>query len=190
MEVATRIIATEGARRFTVQALATELEVTGGAIYRHFPSMEAIADVIVEGVEALLFEGFPPTGPTPMLALRRFFLHRARTIAENPHVARLLFTDNLHQACGVEYAERLATFKRRTQMFVLGTLVEAKEQGLLLPDTEPKIAALLVVGTVHALAQHATDALTTENRLALAGRTFALLERGLTGSFSPPDGTP
>ena len=95
VDVAMRIIATKGARRFTAQLLATEIGVTAGAVYRHFESMEAIVDAVVERIGAILFEGFPPEAPDPIDRLGLFFRCRTRTILANPHLSRMLLSDHL-----------------------------------------------------------------------------------------------
>ncbi|MBN1944868.1 MAG: TetR family transcriptional regulator [Bradymonadales bacterium] len=48
VDTATQLLATEGARRFTVARLAVEIGVTGGAIYRHFELQRDSAPIPTE----------------------------------------------------------------------------------------------------------------------------------------------
>jgi len=188
VDVAMRIIATQGARRFTVQVLATEVGVTGGAIYRHFESMEAIVDAIVERIGHLLFDDFPPNAIDPIERLRLFVLNRAQTIRSNPHVSRLLLSDNLSQACGAEYAERLEEFKRRTQRFIVSCLSEAAETGTLAADVSPEIGVAVVIGAVHAVSHVSTRIVTERQPEVFAEQVWAVIERALRASRALANG--
>src|SRR5512143_1176373 len=115
VEAATRLLATKGARRFTVQLLADEIGVTGGAIYRHFEGMDEVMSAVVERIGAVLFEGFPPAAEDPLERLRLFFHQRTRSVLAHPHISRLLLSDHLAQAVGKEQAARLEEFKRRSR---------------------------------------------------------------------------
>jgi AcrR family transcriptional regulator len=187
LDVAMRIIATQGARRFTVQALACEVGVTGGAIYRHFHSMEAIADAIVERIGRILFEGFPPDAPTPIERLRLFFLRRAETIHDNPDVSRLLLSDNLSQAFGTEYAVRLQEFKRKTQGFLVSCLTAAAHDGTLSVEISPEVGAIILMGTIQSLSHSATRLVFEQQASSLAAQVWSALERMLRGSSRPAE---
>ena len=182
VDIAMRIIAAEGARRFTVQALASEVGVTGGAIYRHFESMAAIGDAIVERIGQLLFDGFPPVAADPIQRLSLFFHHRAKTIRNNPHVSQLLFSDNLSQACGAEYAERLQEFKRRTQRFVVTCLAEAANDKTLSTELTPEVGAIVLMGAIQALSHYGMRPAPMKRSQPLETQVWAAIERLLRGS--------
>lgn len=179
VDVAMRIIATKGARRFTAQLLATEIGVTAGAIFRHFESMEAIVDAVVERMGAILFEGFPPEAPDPIERLGLFFQHRTRTIRANPHLSRMLLSDHLSQAAGPAQAARLEEFKRRSRAFVVGCLREAEHDGTLSKEVSPEAGAVIMLGSILSLA-HATARITSGAGLErLADEVWAAIERTL-----------
>lgn len=179
VDVAMRIIAIKGARRFTAQLLATEIGVTAGAIYRHFESMEAIVDAVVERIGVILFEGFPPEAPDPLERLGMFFRRRTRTILSNPHLSRMLLSDHLSQAAGPAQAERLEEFKRRSQTFVLGCLREAEENGALSAEISPEASAVIVLGSVLSLS-HAAARIAGEARIErLSDEVWSAIERTL-----------
>jgi AcrR family transcriptional regulator len=189
VDVAMRIIATKGARRFTAQLLATEIGVTAGAIYRHFESMEAIVDAVVERMGAILFEGFPPEAPDPIERLGLFFQHRTRSIRSNPHLSRMLLSDHLSQAAGPAQAERLEEFKRRSQAFVLGCLREAAQDGALSGEISPEAGAVIVLGSILSLS-HASARNASEARIErLADEVWVALERALRAPRPSGDAT-
>jgi AcrR family transcriptional regulator len=152
VNAALRIIATKGSRRFTAQLLATEIGVTAGAIYRHFKSMDAVVDAVVNRMGAVLFAGFPPQAADPIERLKVFFHRRARAIVANPNVSRLLLSDHLAQAAGVAQAKRIKAFKRRSHTFVVECLREAEGLGRLAEGLSAEAGAIVVIGSILALA--------------------------------------
>jgi AcrR family transcriptional regulator len=182
-----RILATKGARRFTVQLLAKEIGITGGAIYRHFESMEAIVDAVIQRVESILFRDFPPRDADPLARLQTFFHRRTKAIAENPHISRLLLTDHLAQAVGPAQARRLDEFKRRSRGFVMECLGEAQRAGMLAEGSTPEAGAVLVIGSILSSA-HAGTKLASAKRAERFGQdVWALIEHALRGGSPAGD---
>jgi AcrR family transcriptional regulator len=177
VEVALRILASEGPRRFTAQRLATEIGVTPGAIYRHFKSMEAIVDVVVDRMEATLFEGFPPEAEDPIECLRLFFHRRARVILANPHVSRLLLTDYLAQVASPTHAARVQKFKQRSQRFAINCLRRAARDGVLSNEVSPEAGAVILLGAVLALSHAGTGIAKGLKTADLFDDTWAALDR-------------
>lgn len=147
-----RIIATQGTRRFTAASLAREVGISDGALFRHFPSMDAIVDAVVERMDALLFPGFPTGITDPIERLGNFFHQRVKTIREHPDLSRLLLSNHLAQLAGTAHAGRVEEFKAHSQDFVSSCLREARRNGQLcdLPGTEG--GTILVLGAILALA--------------------------------------
>jgi AcrR family transcriptional regulator len=150
-DAAMRVIAAQGARHFTARALAQEVGITDGAVFRHFATMDAIVAAVVERIETVLFLAPLPTQADPIERLGAFFRARVAALAAHPHLARLLFSDHLAQLGGPEQAQRIEEFKVRTRRFIASCLAEAKEQGLLAEAVGPREAAVIVQGAVFAL---------------------------------------
>src|SRR5512147_3249009 len=83
-DAALRVISAEGLGHFTALAIAREVGLTDGALFRHFASKEAIVDAAIDRVEELLFEGFPPEGEDPVERLGAFFARRVAVIRAQP----------------------------------------------------------------------------------------------------------
>lgn len=181
VEVATRLLATKGARRFTVQLLADEIGVTGGAIYRHFGSMEEVMGAVVEQIGAVLFEGFPPAADDPLERLRLFFHRRTRSVLAHPYISRLLLSDHLAQAVGKAQAARLEEFKRRSRTFVRDCLREAERGGLLTSGMSAEAGAVVVLGSILALAHAGARAAEETTPDRLSGEVWSGIERMLRG---------
>ena len=150
-EAALRVIASQGLRRFTSAALAAEVGVTDGALFRHFPTKDAIVLAAIDRVEELLFEGFPPADEDPIDRLGAFFLRRVEVIRGHPGVSRLVVSDELAHAAPPEGVARVAAFRRRSLSFVRGCLAEAERLGALAPGLLAADAAVVVLGAILAV---------------------------------------
>ena len=96
-DAALRVIADHGLGRFTAVAMAREVGLTDAALFRHFPSKEAIVLAAIDRVGELLFEGFPPQGGDPVERLGTFFRQRVAVIRAHPGIARIFATQQLSQ---------------------------------------------------------------------------------------------
>ncbi|HSN92826.1 MAG TPA: TetR/AcrR family transcriptional regulator [Anaeromyxobacteraceae bacterium] len=175
-DAALKIIAEQGLARFTALAIAREVGVTDAALFRHFPTKEAIVLAVIDRVEEILFEGFPPEGADPLDRLGRFFDRRIAVIRRNPGVARLVASEQLAQAAPPEGVARVAEFRRRSQAFVRQTLAEAHRRGLLAPGLAPDEAAVLVLGALLALAHQGMGSGAPEG---LPRRVWRVIERAV-----------
>lgn len=147
------VIARDGLGRFTTQAIAAEVGITDGTLFRHFASKEEIVLAALDRVEAQLFEGFPPTDAAPLARLERFFRFRASFVAERPVIARLAFSDELPHAAGEAGARQVESWKRRSLEFIVSCVAEAAERGELPPGLPVREVGLVVLGTLFALAK-------------------------------------
>lgn len=150
-DAAMRVIAAQGARHFTARALAQEVGITDGAVFRHFATMEAIVAAVVGRIGTVLFSAPLPTQADPIERLGAFFRARVAALAAHPHLARLLFSDHLAQLGGPEQARRVEEFKARTRRFIASCLEEARERGMLADGVGPREGAVIVQGAVFAL---------------------------------------
>ena len=179
-DVAMRILTRDGQRRFTSKALAAEVGITEGAIFRHFPTMEAIADVVVERMGEELLPSLERSEKEPLDRLCGFFRHRAYLLGAKPEVARLLLSDHLAQAAGQAHAARVAAFRRKSQRFVMECLMELKEQKLLVTSVLPESAMRLVMGALMSIAQGAAP-LQAARLTEVIDDLWRLIERALLG---------
>jgi AcrR family transcriptional regulator len=177
-DAALKVIAEQGLARFTSLAIAREVGVSDAALFRHFPSKEAIVLAAIDRVEEVLFAGFPPPGADPVERLGRFFRQRIAVIRGNPGVARLVGSEQLAQAAPPAGVARVAEFRRRSRSFVRRALAEAHARGMLAEGLEPAEASVLVIGSLLALA-HGGAGSPASGRLA--ERVWQALERTLRG---------
>jgi AcrR family transcriptional regulator len=179
-DAALRVIASQGLGRFTSLAIAGEVGLTDAALFRHFPSKEAIVDAAIDRVEELLFEGFPPEADDPIERLGAFFRRRVAVIRQHPGISTLVATGELAKAGSAEGVKRADGFRRRSTEFVRSCVEEAARRRLLAPALGAEEAAIVVLGALLALA-HSRVALGRESVETVAPRVWSALEAFLRG---------
>lgn len=147
-----QVIAREGLGKFTAASLAKQVGVSDGALFRHFSSMDGIIAAAIDRAEEILFEGFPPSDADPLDRLGAFYCERLAAIRKHPGVVRVIYSNELAHAAGEQGAARVTEFKRRSVEFVRGCLQEASRKGLLTEAGKPKELAVIVLGSVMAVA--------------------------------------
>jgi AcrR family transcriptional regulator len=172
-DAALRVVAAHGLGRFTAAALAAEVGVTDGALFRHFPTKEAIVLAAIERVEELLLPSLAADAADPIERLGVFFQLRVEAVRARRGISRLLVSDELAHAAPPEGVARVAALRRRSGAFVRGCLDEAAAAGALADGLDPEDAAVLAMGAILALA-HAGGP-------GDPGRVWAALERFLRG---------
>lgn len=149
---ALRVIAARGLGHFTSLAIAAEVGLTDAALFRHFPSKDAIVDAAVDRVEELLFEGFPPQADDPVERLGAFFQRRVTVIRQHPGISALISGDELAKAGSAAALRRVKGFRRRSVEFVRACVEEASRRELLASGLGVEEAAIVVLGALLALA--------------------------------------
>lgn len=151
-DAALRIIATRGVAALTTTALAEELGLTSGALFRHYASREAILEEVAARVEAILLADIPPADLPPPERLARFVRERSATAAGTSGVLRLMTSDQFALALPAEAARRVRGVVATTQRFLVSTLREGAAAGMFRDDVGPEELAVVVMGVTQMLA--------------------------------------
>lgn len=172
-DAALKVIAEQGLGRFTTQAIAAEVGITDGTLFRHFKSKEDIVLVALDRIEERLFDGFPPTDADPLVRLERFFRFRAALVGANPVIARLAFSEELPHAAGERGAKQVQGWKDRSLDFVVNCVEEAAAQGRIPRGLPAREVGVMVLGTLIALVRFGELAAGP----AAADRAWTVIER-------------
>ena len=174
------ILSEEGARQFTAERLGSAVGITSGTIFRHFASMDEILDAIVDRIEEIIFEKFPPEAADPLDSLRLFFEARVRAITEHPEVSRLLLTSMLIPGGDEgERGKRLHAFKLKSRSFVSECLRRAKTDGLLAPGVTDEESSILVIGAIYALGHMGAKGKSASKAGDLSRRVWHIIESSI-----------
>jgi len=165
----------------TTGAIAKRMGVTQGALFRHFPSKDAILQAVMEWVsERLLMRIDKATSAaaSPLDALEAAFTAHIEFISEHPGVPRMLFGEL--QRAEQSVAKRMARALIRRYGERLGRLVaEGKKRGELAAKLDDKAAVTLFIGTIQGLVMQSLIAGDIKRLRASAPGAFALYRRAI-----------
>ncbi|GAB1460696.1 nucleoid occlusion factor SlmA [Thauera sp.] len=137
----------------TTAAIASHMKLTQGALFRHFPSKDAIWEAVMEWVAERLLarvDRAAAQAASPLAALQAIFLAHADFVAEHPGVPRMLFGEL--QRAEATPAKRLArTLLERYGERIRARLEAGKAAGEVSAALDIDAAVTLFVGTLQGL---------------------------------------
>ena len=137
----------------TTAAIAKRMEVTQGALFRHFPNKEAIWQAVMAWVaERLLarIDKAAKQADTPLAALEAVFMTHIDFVCDHPGVPRMLFGELQHT--NESAPKRMARTLLQKYSERLTTLIEdGKAAGEVASDIDTVAASLLFIGTIQGL---------------------------------------
>lgn len=151
-DAALRLIATRGLSQLTVASLAKELGITGGALYRHFPSTDAILEAVARRAAAMLDESLPEPTLPPLAWLERFVSSRSETVSGHAGLARLLLSEQVAMGMPEEALVHLRGAVEKTFSQVELAIRRGQASGEIRDDVKSTSLTPIVMGTVQMLA--------------------------------------
>ncbi|MCK6409006.1 TetR family transcriptional regulator [Thauera sp.] len=137
----------------TTAAIAARMKLTQGALFRHFPSKDALWTAVMEWVAERLMariERAVADAPAPLDALRAMFLAHVDFVLEHPGVPRMMFGEL--QRAEASAPKRMAqTLIRRYGERVHALLVAGQAAGAVAADIDLDAATTLFIGTIQGL---------------------------------------
>lgn len=152
VKAALRIIGERGLTSFTTAAVAEEVGVTTGALFRHFDSLDAVLQGAVDHAIERIDATFPDAGLPPRERVLELARGRIELFGADPGLSWLLRSDQAYLVLPGESVAGLRAVVRRSKRFLLKAIREGAEAGDFRGDIEPKILLVPVMGTIHALA--------------------------------------
>jgi TetR/AcrR family transcriptional regulator len=153
VEAVVELAGRQNPSEITTYAIAAHMGLSQGALFRHFPTKEAIWQAVMEWVSDQLLaqvDAIMNSTPDPLEALEAMFMMHVEFAVNHPGVPRILFgelqkadTTPAKQAARLmlmRYSERIAT-----------CLEKGKAQGLIAPATDTTAAIALFIGTIQGL---------------------------------------
>jgi AcrR family transcriptional regulator len=181
VETVIELAAEQNPTDITTGAIAKRMGVTQGALFRHFPSKDAILQAVMEWVsERLLARVDKATSAavSPLAALEAAFMAHIDFISEHPGVPRMLFGEL--QRAEQTMAKRMAQTLIQRYGERLGRLIaEGKDRGELMTTLDEKTAVTLFIGTIQGLVMQALIAGDVARIRERAPAVFALFRRAI-----------
>lgn len=175
VEAVVNLAAEQNPSDITTTAIAQRMGLTQGALFRHFPTKDAILQAVMAWVAERLLARVDKAAEgasSPLAALEAMFMTHIDFVSEHPGVPRMLFGEL--QRPGETLPKRIVQTLIHQYGERLHRLLEAgKARGELDAALEVEAAAVLFIGTIQGLVMQSL----------LAG-DVARIRRDATGVFA------
>lgn len=165
----------------TTTAIAAEMGLTQGALFRHFPTKESIIEAVIEWVvEHLMARVDTAAGSegAPLAALEAVFLAHIDFVARHPGVPRIVF-GQLQRAGPTVPKAMVQTMLRRYGQRVAALLTDARDRGEVDAALDVDAATTLFIGTIQGLVMQSLMHGDVGRILSDAPRVFQIYRRGI-----------
>lgn len=184
VEAVVQLAAEQNPNDITTASIATRMGLTHGALFRHFPTKDAILQAVMEWVAERLLSRVNQAAESttsPVAALEAIFMTHVDFVIEHPGVPRIMFGEL--QRAENSGPKRLARALVRKYSQRLQKLLEAgKAQGELNIALDSEAAAILFIGTIQGLVMQSLLAGDVARIRRDAPRVFAIYLRGIRGT--------
>ena len=181
VEAVVALAANHNPSEITTTAIAHEMGLTQGAVFRHFATKDAILQAVMQWVATGLMSRVDASvqrTPSPMLALEALFMAHVDFVAAHPGVPRIILAE-LQRAEPTTPKRIVLAFLRRYGVRVSQLLADAKQRGELHAALDTEAAAILFVGTIQGLVLQGLLAGDVARIRRDAPRVFAIYRRGI-----------
>ena len=184
VEAVIELAAERNPDEITTAAIASHMKLTQGALFRHFPSKDAIWEAVMGWVAERLLarvDRAAAQAASPLAALQAVFLTHADFVVEHPGVPRMLFGEL--QRAEATPAKRLArTLLERYGERIRDLLEAGKAAGEVSAALDIDAAVTLFVGTLQGLIMQSVLAGDILRIREDAPRVFAIYLAGIRSS--------
>ena len=181
VETVLALAAEQNPSEITTAAISARMNLTQGALFRHFPTKEALWTAVMEWVAERLMQRIERAvaeAPGPLAALRSMFLAHAGFVVEHPGVPRMMFGEL--QRAEASAPKRMAqTLIRRYGERVRALLEAGQAAGEVALDIDLDAATTLFIGTIQGLVMQSLLAGEPERISREAPAVLALYLRGI-----------
>lgn len=181
VEAVVELAGSQNPSEITTAAIAKHMKLTQGALFRHFPTKEAIWKAVMEWVAERLLERIDRAaqgGGSPLAAMQAMFMSHVEFVAEHPGVPRMMFGE-LQRAEATPAKRMVQTLIRRYGERLQRLIEQGKARGELAPALDGEAAATLFIGTIQGLVMQSLLAGDVQRIRREAPRVFAIYRRGI-----------
>lgn len=179
--VVVELAAEQNPNDITTAAIAKRMGLTQGALFRHFPTKDAILQAVMTWVAERLLswvDKAAQAAESPIAALEAIFMTHIDFVAEHPGVPRMMFGEL--QRAGETAPKRIVQALIRRYGERLHKLIEeGKAQRELDAALDTEAAATLFIGTIQGLVMQSLLTGDVTNIRRDAPRVFAIYRRGI-----------
>ena len=181
IRVAVELAAEKGVDSVTTQDMADAMQLTQGAIFRHFATKDDIWVAVMQWIRERLMQVLnkAATDATdPLDAIERMFLAHVALISKHPAIPRLLFSELLHKK-NSKLRQLIQEIIYGYEARIAGLLDAAKAQSMVSADLDSKSAAVLYIGMIQGLVMQTSIFGGKRSLLQEAEKTFPIYLHGI-----------
>ena len=176
VDAARKIVGSQGMRRLTVREIAKRLNITNGALYRHFKSKKEILSLLIDDIEQTLLKAIEVAAEKEtdaLLKLKSVLLSHISYAEQRKGLTFVVINETL-SFNDVELRKKMylvveAYLKKIQEILTTGIKEKAFKE-----DLDLKLASLAFFGLVQS----------TVTFWALSGYSFSIDEHKITGLFN------
>ncbi|BBE51756.1 Nucleoid occlusion factor SlmA [Ferriphaselus amnicola] len=181
IRVAVELAAKKGVDSVTTQDMADAMNVTQGAIFKHFSTKDDIWFGVMNWIRDRLMsvlEKAAAEATDPLNAIERMFFAHILFINKHPAIPRLLFSEMLHKK-NSKLRALIQTIISGYETKIATLLEVAKEQGLVSDELDSQHAAVLYIGMIQGLVMQVTIFNDKRSLFDEARKTFPIFLHGI-----------
>lgn len=181
VDTVVRLAGERNPSEITTAAIAEQMGVTQGALFRHFPTKDAILRAVMAWVADELLariDAAAVAAPSPLDALEAMFLAHATFVVEHPGVPRILFGE-LQRPDDSDAKRAVQALLRRYRTRLAERVEQARAAGDLPASLDADAAVTLLVGSLQGLIMQSMLAGDVGRIRRDAPRVFAIYLRGI-----------
>lgn len=181
MATVIELAAEQNPNEITTSAIAQRMNLTQGALFRHFPTKDSVWQAVMAWVAERLLalvDKAAQTATSPLAALEAMFMAHVDFVAKHPGVPRMLFGE-LQRAEATPAKRMVQTLITQYGARLHALIEQGKAQGELASDVDPKAAATLFIGSVQGLVMQSLLAGNVRRIRSDAPGAFAIFARGI-----------
>jgi len=183
VEAVVALAGTQNPSDITTTAIAKHMNLTQGALFRHFPTKDAIWQAVMEWVAERLLARIDHAAEgvaSPLAAMRAMFMSHIDFVVEHPGVPRMIFGE-LQRAEATAAKRMVQTLIGRYAERLRARIEQGKAIGEIAPEVDPQAAATLFVGTIQGLVMQSMLLGDIQRVKTDAPGVYAIYQRGLRG---------
>lgn len=178
------LAAEQNPNEITTTAIAERMNLTQGALFRHFPTKDSVWQAVMEWVADRLLarvDKAASAADSPAVALEAMFMAHIDFVAKHPGVPRMLFGE-LQRADATPAKRMVQTLVTQYGARLHALIEKGKAQGELAADVDPKAAAVMFIGSIQGLVMQSLLAGNVRRIRTDAPGAFAIFIRGIRKS--------
>ena len=180
MQTVLELAAEQNPNEITTSAIAQRMQMTQGALFRHFPTKDAIWQAVAEWVAKRMLARVDEAARTksPLEAMESVFMAHIETHARHAGVPRIVFGE-LQRAGDTRTKRIVRAFMGRYVERLQAIIEQGKIRGEIAPGVDTKAAATLFVGMVQGLVVQSLVSGKVGSMRTKAPEVFAIYLRGI-----------